>query len=873
MKTIIKSFFLRSRVHSAALTTALCLGSCLSPALAGAAEPTQTTPAHDASDENAVVSVKRNPVLDHMSPEDEFQQILGNQEGIPFHRIQMQNAAHDDVDIKLDGKVDEAIWQTIHPFDNMIVSVPFKGVPGEYATETRMLATEKGLFVSAIMKQPPDSLVERYSVRDDFIDRDTFGVTLDVSGEGLVGYWFIVALGDGQMDGKVLPERNYQRDWDGPWIGKSARRDDGWSIEMYLPWSMMNMPETGAMRNIGFALSRQGSFINERYQWPGYPYSSARFVSALNQADVAGVHPRQQLSAIPYISLTNDRARGDNEARVGVDISWKPSPKLETTASLNPDFGAVEADDVVLNLKAAETFYPEKRLFFLEGNEVFDSTPRSNTGSILRVITNEDYNTTSRKIFITDYVPPPISLMNTKRIGGAATQPVIPAGISLDNGETDRPTKLLGAAKVVGQLGKFRYGVLGAAEDEIEWFGRDNTGKPANIRFDGRDFAVARLVYENVKAARSAFGYMGTRVEGPLYTAQVHSLDAHYTSADGELIVDGLVLESDVNNTRGSGAMFDWLYNQTPNLRHKVEVEYFDEDVNINDLGFLSRNDYAGLRYIAIYNKQKPTTNISNYRSTLVVEQSRNVSENQRVGGGVYWRNHLIMPGRNTLRTAFAWFPERWEDIDSRGNGAYLVEPGGWINLNLATDAASMVSLSASVGAFTEDSGSWTESYTLGATFRPWGNVSVDLDFKYKRRNDWLVYQGNRNFGSYDAEEWTPSLKFNWFITPAHQVKLSLQWVGVDAHEDGFWEVPLGDGKLQPGTRTLADHDFTVSRLTTQLRYRWEIAPLSDFFLVYNLGNGLPNQRAADFDDLFSDTFDDPTIESFVAKLRYRFGN
>ena len=116
-----------------------------------------------------------------------------------------------------------------------------------------------------------------------------------------------------------------------------------------------------------------------------------------------------------------------------------------------------------------------------------------------------------------------------------------------------------------------------------------------------------------------------------------------------------------------------------------------------------------------MYNKQKFTKNISNYRTTLVVEQQQNVSEGQRVGGGVYWRNHLGLPGRNTVRVATAWFPERWEDIDSRGNGAYVVEPGGWVNLHLATDAAAPVSWSASVGGFTEDTGTWSGNYTLGA--------------------------------------------------------------------------------------------------------------------------------------------------------------
>ena len=91
-------------------------------------------------------------------------------------------------------------------------------------------------------------MVKRYSRRDDFFDRDTFGVTIDVSGEALAGYWFFVALGDSLSDGKVLPERRFQSDWDGPWLGKSATTDNGWSLELFLPWSMMNMPEVDGPR-------------------------------------------------------------------------------------------------------------------------------------------------------------------------------------------------------------------------------------------------------------------------------------------------------------------------------------------------------------------------------------------------------------------------------------------------------------------------------------------------------------------------------------------------------------------------------------------------------------------------------------------------
>ena len=86
----------------------------------------------------------------------------------------------------------------------------------------------------------------------------------------------------------------------------------------------------------------------------------------------------------PLLSSTLDYAASDQDARAGLDFNWQLSSRLGLTASVEPDFGAVEADDVVLNLTALETFFPEKRLFFLEGNELYETTPRSNLGNGFR---------------------------------------------------------------------------------------------------------------------------------------------------------------------------------------------------------------------------------------------------------------------------------------------------------------------------------------------------------------------------------------------------------------------------------------------------------------------------------------------------------
>ena len=806
------------------------------------------------------------------------QTVIGQEAGVDLNRLSLQTLAEADVDIVIDGKIDEGLWQQLPFYDNMLVSIPALLTPAEYATEIRMFATEKGLYVSSLMEQPPGSLVKRYSRRDDFFDRDTFGVTIDASGEALVAYWFFIALGDSLSDGKVLPERRFQRDWDGPWLGKSAETDNGWSAEFFLPWSMMNMPEVDGPRTIGFAAKRNISSSNQSYGWPGYAQSSARFVSALNELEVVGVQPRAQVSVIPFAATTYDQAYDETDVKVGVDFSWKPSPKLEMAATANPDFGAVEADDVVLNLTASETFFPEKRLFFLEGNEVFSIMPRDDFSSIYRIALNEDYATTSRQIYLKDFVPVPVSLLNTRRIGGTANQLDVPAGITAEKGQRDTPTDLLGAVKVTGGLGDMRYGVLAAVEDDISWLGRDADDLPVDIEGVGRDFAVARFVYEDVGASRKSLGYMGTFVGGSQYDATVHSVDAHYGSGSGKLKADVQVINSDRDDVLGYGGMIDVIYASANNLRHKFEVDYMDEDVNFNDLGFLRRNNYGRFRYVMLYNRPRVNDFISNYRTTLSVIQQYNVDRGQINDSAVLWRSSMELPGRNTLRAGVGYLPPRYEDLDSRGNGAYRVEAGGWWEAALSTDANRMFSYTASVSAIREHIGDWSQSFGAGVTIRPIDAVSLDLDLSYRNRNGWLVYQGDRNFGRFEANEWQPSFDINWFIAPGHQLRWNLQWAGVRATDTGFYEIPAGDGKLVAVERIEDSYDFNVGLLTTQLRYRWEIAPLTDFFLVYNRGNSLRNALESNADeielnDLLSDSFNEPVIDTFVAKLRYRFGN
>ena len=126
---------------------------------------------------------------------------------------------------------------------------------------------------------------------------------------------------------------------------------------------------------------------------------------------------------------------------------------------------------------------------------------------------------------------------------------------------------------------------------------------------------------------------------------------------------------------------------------------------------------------------------------------------------------------------------------------------------------------------------------------------------------------------AFGADDFQPRLAMDVFLSAKQPLRLSLQWAASSAHAQRFYLIPVGGGTLvQVDKPDGPTDDFALSRLTAQLRYRWEIAPLSDLFIVYTRGSNLPGRVDDGFGDLFQDALDEPIINYFVIKLRYRFG-
>lgn len=776
-----------------------------------------------------------------------------------------------DANIVIDGRVDEAAWQTAPAYDNMRVMEPETLAEPTYATRSRFIYTDEGLYVSAVMEQPAQTLVARLSSRDQYINRDSYGITLDTSGSGLYGYWFTVALGGSLADGKVAAERTITKQWDGAWRGESAITDDGWSVEMFLPWSMMSMPQIDSERVLGFWVDRKVAHMDERYSWPVLPFTAPRFMSALKPMAVADVRPAKQWAVFPYSSAAADGIQDETHAKVGVDVAWRPTTNMQLTATVNPDFGAVESDDVVVNLTAFETYFPEKRLFFLEGNEVFFTSPRANPQSSSSGPQGQGARRSPQTFF-----REPTTLLNTRRIGGAARHVEIPDDIDIAGVERSKPTDLLGAAKLVGQAGGVRYGVLSAFEDEVRLHGtHTDTDEDVIFHADGRDFGAARILYEQTTdGGRRGIGYMGTMVDKSYDTAIVHGIDTHWLGANGRVEWDTQFLSSEVDDERGYGVYTDVSYTPRIGAFNRCSMEYLDENLDVGDFGFIRRTDAISavcgtFRYFA---GDALPDRLRNIRASLFASYEQN-TDGLATRVGFFVGTGFTFQDNSQLRLMANYFPKRWDDLNSRGNGAFRIEDRIFAQAQYGTDSAKPFAVSVALGVDGEEMGGTTLLFDTGFTYTPFHRFSVDFDLRYKDRDGWLVYGGDGQFTTYRTFDLQPRMAVDLFLTARQQIRLTMQWAGIKADQRHFYEIPEGGGKLITRETPLTSEDFAISRLVAQLRYRWEIGPLSDLFVVYTRGGNLPERVDEGFSDLFLDALAEPVVDVFIVKLRYRFGS
>ncbi len=292
--------------------------------------------------------------------------------------------------IIIDGKLDEADWQSAAPAKNFIQNFPFDTSVAEKQTIARVTFDDQFLYISGICFQPNKYIVQ--SLRRDFpnASSDIFFVTIDPFRDKLNGLYFAVTPYGVQKEALIFTGSNgfdNNIDWDNKWKCEATRYDDRFIVELAIPFKTLRykLNATGKNEwNINFC--RYTHTYNERSSWAPIPRNfrmiDLNFSGKLVWDD-APPSPGTNISVIPFTLVGRSKdfeanTRGNNDIEAGFDAKIGVTPSLNLDLTVNPDFAQVEVDQQVTNLSRFEIFFPERRQFFLENNDLFGSFGFSN---------------------------------------------------------------------------------------------------------------------------------------------------------------------------------------------------------------------------------------------------------------------------------------------------------------------------------------------------------------------------------------------------------------------------------------------------------------------------------------------------------------
>ncbi len=304
-----------------------------------------------------------------------------------LHRIEAYQLQPGD-NFTLDGKMNEPFWDRIPPHRNFTQQSPNEGENPTQITEIYVAYDDNYLIIAAkLFDNNPDGILAYQRRRNESLDTDDrFMWILDTFNDGRNAYFFETnpagLRGDGLLT--VGQSTNLNKAWDGIWDARTSINDEGWIIEVQIPFRSLDFDPNNTTWGINF--QRTVRRYNEEIVWSGWRRNEGLF-RPQNAGVLTGLEGLNQglgLEITPYATATADRTwlNGQNpesglSADAGFDISYNVTPSFRTSLTVNTDFAETEVDQRRVNLSRFDLFFPEQRDFFLEGASIFSFVPES----------------------------------------------------------------------------------------------------------------------------------------------------------------------------------------------------------------------------------------------------------------------------------------------------------------------------------------------------------------------------------------------------------------------------------------------------------------------------------------------------------------
>jgi hypothetical protein len=779
--------------------------------------------------------------------------------------------------ITIDGSLDEAQWASAEPVTSFTQFDPKEGEPATQRTDVRILVDDDAIYFGARMfESDPAKLRPRLARRDEPVDGDVIAVTLDSRHDHLSGYFFRVTAGGAIRDAVATQggdDVSLDLSWDAVWEAKTSIDSEGWIAEIRIPLSQI--PYNRVADPVwGIQIER---FRWNDFEQTFFAFTGRREVRGLQRyghlIGLGDLPAPSRVELLPYATTRGEyrNVHPDNPFRsgndyffdAGLDLKYRATSNVTLNATFNPDFGQVEVDPAVVNLTQFETFFPEKRPFFIEGRELF------RFGQI-RTYNSFGFPTAffSRRIgrglprFFDD---PPLfydSPDEARILGAAKITGKTAAGWSL--GIIEAMTR---EEKVEVQLNDFRqrYSIEPFTNYFVGRVGRemrrgntlagafvsavnrdlDDVGFPEYLRreayaggldlqhtWHNRTWALdASLMGSYVGGRRDAIFF--TQVAPQRYyqrpDARAFRLDSNRTSLSG--------MAGQVALTKLAGA--HWLGN--------IAWQQTTPGFEMNDIGFQSNADRRALSTDFFYRETKPGKVFRNYAGGVFTNQTWNAD------GDIVFNNYsafleLSFLNFSGLSFRYDYGAPSFDDRLTRGGPIMRSTPGwvgrvGWfsdrrkrafgnINLSYHTHESGFTSTSVSTNI------NWSPSPTVWVVAGPQyfrGYNPVQFYFGSPIGGPAATYGGRYVFAELNQHEFSMTARVNWTFSPTLSLQTFLQPL---VFAGDFGEVKqlraARTFDFDPVTDiTTEGSDFNFRSLRGNAVLRWEYRPGSTLYLVW----------------------------------------
>ncbi|MFN8669345.1 MAG: DUF5916 domain-containing protein [Gemmatimonadaceae bacterium] len=808
--------------------------------------------------------------------------------------------------LRIDGVGDDAVWLAAPRVSDFRQFEPKVDADPRFRTEFQVAFDARNLYVFVRMFDPhPDSIMHALSRRDVRGPSDQIKLLIDSYDDKRSGFELAVNPDGVKRDFAMSNDTDEDESWNGIWDVATAVDSLGWTAEYRIPLSQLRYAPASE-HTFGFGIWRDIERYRERVAWPAYVPTRNGLVSQLGRlTGIAGITSARRLEVTPYLVTKNVQrvkpndpyARGQ-DVEIGGDVKLGLTPNVTLDATVNPDFGQVEADPAVLNLSAFEVFQSERRPFFVEGTGLYQF--QLNCYIVVDCSTNE-------------------GLFYSRRIGRS---PVLRDQYGDESTPTSTP--IAAAAKLTGRTkGGLAFGLLEAMTEQVN-------GAQARVVEPRTNYAVLRA-QQDLRGGNAGVSIIGTAVNRSLDALSTPFLHASAYAGgatarsrfhNGEYEFNAQVTASRVAGSReaiwrtqrspvhyyqqpGDDIAVD--SSRTALSGHAEQLKFgkygggitrFETSLvrqsagfEVNDIGFLRRADitdwstWAALAFRnarGIYRWAQLNANHWERWNTSGTRLDNAVNVNGHMGLNNNWDVHLggtfagLTPsycdrctrGGPVLRQSAGFYPWGGVNTDSRRT----VSGGMWVNMRLTDEGTS-----------------------YGTSLSPYLNLRVStrlqagLQLNHSQQHDNTQWYGNFadhqgathfTFAHLDQRTVSMSTRVNYTATP----NLSFEFYGEPftstGHYDNVREISSTPGadayhdRFRPYVPPPdASSSFRYTQLRTNTVVRWEYRPGSTLFLVWTQGR----QDASDIDRRqswgrdYRDLFALHPDNTFLVKMAYWF--